>query len=384
VSASSILRQHRTLRWFVPACVAGVASLAAGGAFTAQASSGSLPKTTPAALLAAVQSAPVPGFSGTIVGQLSLGLPDLPALGGSPDGASTASLLSGSHTMRFWYGGPDRQRVALLGTTSETDIFHSGRDLWQWESDTHLATHTVLPAGQAHRPARAELTPQQLAERALAAISPSTQVTIVNNRRVADRSAYQLVLTPRDTATRVSSVRIAIDGSTKMPLGVQVYARHRSSPAIDVAFSDVTFKTPSADNFRFTPPPGATVHQGVVAGQQGWQSYQPAARAPERAGSRHQGRQSNEPAARAPERAGSSSATIGSGWTAIVEYRTSQARVAEAAGPLLSRLKAVRGSWGQGRLLDSALVSVLVTDDGRVFAGAVEPSALYAAAATHR
>jgi hypothetical protein len=29
-------------------------------------------------------------------------------------------------------------------------------------------------------------------------------------------------------------------------------------------------------------------------------------------------------------------------------------------------------------------LSVLVTNDGRVFAGAVDPSALYAAAATHK
>ena len=41
-------------------------------------------------------------------------------------------------------------------------------------------------------------------------------------------------------------------------------------------------------------------------------------------------------------------------------------------------------AWGSGRLLDSKLVSILITDDGRVFAGAVDPSALYAAAATHK
>jgi hypothetical protein len=33
-------------------------------------------------------------------------------------------------------------------------------------------------------------------------------------------------------------------------------------------------------------------------------------------------------------------------------------------------------------LLDSALFAALITDDGRVFAGAVNPQALYAAAST--
>jgi hypothetical protein len=40
----------------------------------------------------------------------------------------------------------------------------------------------------------------------------------------------------------------------------------------------------------------------------------------------------------------------------------------------------VRGSWGSGKLLRSALVSALLTDDGRLVVGAVPPELLYAAA----
>ena len=39
------------------------------------------------------------------------------------------------------------------------------------------------------------------------------------------------------------------------------------------------------------------------------------------------------------------------------------------------------GEWGSGRLLQSALFSVLITDDGRIIAGAVAPEKLYEAAA---
>jgi outer membrane lipoprotein-sorting protein len=356
VGPASIFRQHPALRWLVPACVAGVTALAAGGMFNAQASSDALPELTPAALLADVQSADVPGFSGTIVSKLALGLPELPALGGSTDRASMASLLSGSHTMRFWYGGVDRQRTALLGTTDETDVFHNGRDLWEWDSDAHVATHTVLPPEPAtgRDAPDTELTPQQVAHRLLAVMQPSTAVTVEHDRRVADRSAYELVLTPRDPATRVGSVRIAVDGSTKMPLGVQVFPRGKSSPAIDVSFSHVTFKPPAARNFSFTPPPGARVRRGMVADGPLGQAL--------------------------PGRA----STIGSGWTALAEYHATPAQVRKLTGPVVNALTAVHGAWGSGRLLDSALVSVLLTDDGRVFAGAVDPSALFAAAAAHK
>ena len=47
---------------------------------------------------------------------------------------------------------------------------------------------------------------------------------------------------------------------------------------------------------------------------------------------------------------------------------------------LLHSATPVSGSWGSGRLLRTSLVSVLITDGGRMFAGAVQPSVLYAAA----
>ena len=48
---------------------------------------------------------------------------------------------------------------------------------------------------------------------------------------------------------------------------------------------------------------------------------------------------------------------------------------------IVGSLPTVTGDWGSGHLLQSALVSVLITDDGRVLAGAVAPEQLYTAAA---
>jgi hypothetical protein len=77
---------------------------------------------------------------------------------------------------------------------------------------------------------------------------------------------------------------------------------------------------------------------------------------------------------------GSAVTWSGTGWTTVFAVRPLRSAVKLSASPLLKALPRVAGSWGQGRLFDSALVTVLVTDDGRVFAGAVAPSALYAAA----
>jgi outer membrane lipoprotein-sorting protein len=363
VRTPSLFQRHRALRWLAPVGVLGVVGLAAGGMITAKAStSDPLPDTTVAELIADLQSASVGGFSGTIVTQMSLGLPELPAVTGERGGSSMASLLAGSHTMRLWYGGPTQQRLALLGQTSETDVFHSNRDLWEWDSDTHVATHTVLPADTksskpTQSPSVAEsMTPQQIASELLSSVDPTTKVTLGDKRSVADRSAYDLVLTPRDVATRIGSVHIAIDGSTKLPLAVEVYARGRSAAAIDVAFSDISFKSPPAGYFSFAPPPGAAVHTNTA---------------------------SQDSPIPGTATSGEKVTTSGKGWSTVVEYRASAAQVKQLTGPGLGALTSVTGAWGHGRLIDSTLFSALILDDGRVFAGAVGPDALYAAASSH-
>ena len=188
-------------------------------------------------------------------------------------------------------------------------------------------------------------------------------------RVVADRSTYVLVLTPRDAATRVASVRICVDGKTKLPLAVQVYARGDSSPAIDVAFTDVSFRTQSPGYFRFTPPPGVTVHDASRDDAK-------------------QGDDANESGGAGANHAAPSSLSkpslIGSGWGAVVEYHATSKQVQQLTKGALHALPSVHGTWGTGRLFESSLLSALVTDDGRVFAGAVDPATLYAAAGTHK
>jgi outer membrane lipoprotein-sorting protein len=355
------VQRHPALRWLAPIGVACVAGLAATGVFSSSASSNEpLPPTTPTALLAAVQQPEVAGFSGTVVSHLSLGLPELPSIGEVTDGTSFTSLLTGSHTMQVWYGGPDQQRVALLGSTDEADVFRDGTDVWQWNSSDHRAVHTVLPERDDNRtkapaPALTTLTPPDLARQALRAMDATTKVAVEKDHSVADRSAYNLVLTPRTSTTKVGSVHIAIDGQTKIPLGVQVFARGADSPAVDVAFTSIDYSRPSARTFRFTPPSGATVqqlkpHAGDDAGR--------------------------APSARRPD-----VKVVGAGWTRVVTARTGTGALKWLhQGSVLDALTPVSGAWGSGRLLDSALMSVLVTSDGRVIAGAVPASALYRAA----
>ena len=61
-------------------------------------------------------------------------------------GTRSFGLLSGSHTARVWYAGQTKQRLALLDSVGETDVFRNGTDVWTWNSSSKTATHTTLPA----------------------------------------------------------------------------------------------------------------------------------------------------------------------------------------------------------------------------------------------
>jgi outer membrane lipoprotein-sorting protein len=370
---TSFLR-HRSLRWIVPVAVVGGMSMAAAGMFSAQAST-NLPRRTAAQLLADVENARINGLSGTIVSKADLGLPRLPEFGGSSaSGGTLMDLLSGSHTARVWYAGPTKQRVALLDAVGETDVFHDGKDVWEWSSADKLYSHTTLRDGGEdlleHPPTT--LTPDQLADRALAAITPSTVVTTDENRRVADRAAYELVLRPRDRTSRVGSVHIAIDGKMKIPVSVQVFARgNTSSPALDVSFTRLSFKKPSDSQFSFTPPSGAIQAQPGSSGA--GPRYAPSS--PKLPSSPQAPSIPTVPSTPDVRNAGSGVTTIGTGWTTVVEVKVGDLPAVGLAQQT-GGLKKVAG----GYLFDSKLLTAYLTDDGRLFAGAVDPPVLYAAA----
>ena len=89
-----------------------------GGALTSLQASADvrLPTRSAAQLLVDLQTAQLDGVSGTVVERADLGLPALPANFGGTNGADLTSLVTGTNTMRVWYSGRDKARVALTNT----------------------------------------------------------------------------------------------------------------------------------------------------------------------------------------------------------------------------------------------------------------------------
>ncbi len=354
----------------------------------------SLPPKSAEEILAMIARTQVRALSGTVEQNAGLGLPELPAsgAGAAPGAASALEFLTGSHTARVYVDGPLKARLQILDQMAERDVVINGAEVWSYNSKDNSATHLTVPT-----PSLAELkdalptkptpgmfasdmpapempepdiprqdvpTPEALASRFLAAVDASTEVTVAEASSVAGRSVYSLVLNPRSDETLVDSVTIDVDSETGLPLGVEVRAKGQAEPAYSLAYTQLDLSKPDAALFDFTPPQGATVIEKVLPARPVPTMTQPSTPEDQLTpghGSRTHG------------------ATVtGEGWGSVIALPAGSAPAELTSNPQLSQaLQAVDG----GRALTTSLLSVLILDDGRVYAGMVPLERLQSAAA---
>jgi outer membrane lipoprotein-sorting protein len=400
-------RRRRAARYVVPVAVVGVAA-ATIGLVPALAASGdpSLPKISAQQLVERIAASDTQRLSGSVKITTDLGLPSLAGLGdlaggalapkGGGTGGSSGSaadpsaklleLSSGTHTLRVAADGPEKQKVSILENAAEYSLIHNGDDVWAYDSASNEAYHSTSPAGTDGKDTKdtkapedltkdfgkdAPTTPQAFAEQALKAAGDTTSVTVDGTARVAGREAYQLLVKPKQSGSTVGSIRIAVDAKTGTPLKFTLAPSSGGKAVVDVGFTKVDFGKPAASTFDFTPPKGTKVTQEG----QGGQSDQGEQQAPE------------------PKKdAGKSAAptVIGEGWNAVYQLSSpdgaptkspTSGDVPKEAQTFLDALgDKVTGKFGSGTVFKTRLINALMTDDGKVYVGAVTSDALVKAA----
>ena len=297
-----------------------------------------LPPVTPEDLMSSVLAAPDPGpFDGTVELDNNLGLPALPDAPQAANGTSTA---------RIWSGGDHKGRVQLPTESGERTLVSDGTTHWAWNSEDR----SVVRGPVENRDA-SPADPTTAATTAIEKLRATSTVAVDGTASVAGRGAYELVLTPAPTErTLLREVRVAVDAEKRMPLQLTVLAAGSTEPALQVGFTELTFRPQDAERFTFTPPPGATV---------------------------------TDAPARDAQQASPDATTVGDGWDTVkimsrpADTTPETAAPGEPAPPDLSSIgNPVSGAWGSGRLITTAVGSAIITDDGRVAAGAVPEQVL--------
>ncbi|MFJ5046674.1 outer membrane lipoprotein carrier protein LolA [Streptomyces sp. NPDC088719] len=398
-ATSTVVGRRKTARYIVPVAVAGVAA-ATIGLVPALASTGDpdLPKITAQQLIEKIAASDEEQLSGTFKISTDLGLPLdglagslVPGGAGGDEGGGAAApqdklmeLTSGTHTLRVAADGPERQKLSILGDASEYSVIHNQGEVWAYDSTSDEVYHAEAPEGRdggkhADKAPKdrkgASATPKDFAEQALAAAGDTTSVTVDGTAQVAGRDAYQLLIKPKQSGSTIGSVRIAVDAENGVPLKFTLSAASGGKAVVDAGFTKVDFSKPASSTFDFTPPKGAEVTEADEL---------------ETGKDEHGAAQKALPGQLAELDGFEGLNVIGKGWTSVAEIRTpggtglptagSGDLPAEAQGFLDAVGDKVTGKFGSGTVFKTRLVNALLTDDGRVYVGAVTKDALVRAA----
>ncbi|MGR3871875.1 LolA family protein [Streptomyces graminifolii] len=380
--------RRRAARYIVPVTVVGVAA-ATIGLVPALADSGdpNLPKVTAQQLLDKIAKSDVQQLSGTVKISTDLGLPDLGGLessmlsgatksgdGSSADpSAKLTELATGTHTLRVAADGPDRQKVSLLENAAEYSLIHNGKDVWGYDSKSNEVYHGTTAAGGA-KSDETRATPKGLTDEALKSVDDTTSVTVDGTEHVAGRDAYKLLIKPKQSGTTVGTISVAVDAKTGLPLKFTLTPASGGAAVVDVGFTQLSLAKPAASTFDFKTPKGAKVTTEDDATK-----ATPDHAAPfgdNGKADKGLGKSADEPT------------VIGKGWNSIATFDTggqgvptgSSAGGGDLGGFLGSLGDQVKGDFGKGTVFSTRLVNALVTDDGKVYVGAVTKSALVKAA----
>ena len=162
-----------------------------------------------------------------------------------------------------------------------------------------------------------------------------------------------------------------------MPLKFTLAPSAGGKAVVDVGFTKVDFAKPAAATFDFTPAQGREGHRGRRQARSDVQARaEPAGRPRRTLGDRGKSAKDTK--------------VIGKGWTRspsstpaarACRRRTPTARAAGDAQKFLDSLgDKVSGKFGSGTVFKTRLVNALMTDNGKVYVGAVTKDALVDAA----
>ncbi|GLY52523.1 hypothetical protein [Lentzea sp. NBRC 102530] len=340
------------------AAAAGVITGAAGLSLLAMPAGAGQPPTLPdvsaESLVEQVLTSKPGAFGGTVEVDNKLGLPSI---------AEIPQLADGKHSARIWTDGNGKFRAALPNGQSEQTIVDDGTTTWSWNSADNEVTKSEHKADQP-RPAEDKsesVNPAEAAKQVVGMTKEFSDITVDGTARVANRAAYELVLTPKASEkTLIREVRIAVDSELKMPLRVQVLTNGTSEPAGTVGFSEINVGPQDAKLFEFTPPANAKVTTPEAKEERRGQKPELGI---------EQALQGKDPQ------------FFGTGWDTVVGARIPAEAMtqvpAEAQGLVDKFTKKVSGAWGSGQIFTTKVATILIADDGRVVAGAVPEQVLF-------
>lgn len=362
----------------------GLAGLSLGAALLtpslASAQNPSLPIVSRTSLLSSILSSKFHPFTATLVTTSSILGSAAASLGPI---TNNVTLPDGTATVNLWAGSGNRLRAQILDPQSERDVYLTNGSGWIWDSSAGVATH-ITAASPTHKatnlaspPGASSYSPQALAAAILRRVGPTTIVSMGKSMYIGGQAAYDLQLAPVDRNSLFRKINIYIDAKYSDVVGLGIIPRGSDTAVFSAKFSSISYGEPASTVFAFKPPAGTKVtNLSPTSVLPGWMSPAPPATRPSTS-SMAQKFLSGAGPVKLYGKAWSTVLVSGPGvysqaLSAITKSSPSYANILSKA------LEPVSTPSGEGKLLQTPLLDILVLPNGEIIAGSVDRAELIA------
>jgi len=237
------------------------------------------PKPLADAIHDALSATPVEGVSANI--QFTNHLLEGAGLtsGGGAEGELLESPLIAGASGRLWIGKDGRARIELQAEKGDTEILSDGHTLSIYDAASNtLYRYTPTaqegasandegwtPYAPLHQRAGASAQPEvptvAKIEEALSHLGDHADVSGATPSNVAGQPAYTVRASPKEGGSLFGGAELSFDAVHGIPLRAAIYSSTSSSPAIELAATDISYGPVADSVFELSPPPNAKIKE---------------------------------------------------------------------------------------------------------------------------
>lgn len=232
-------------------------------------------RSLPEAVHDAFAATPVEGVSARV--QLTNHLLEGASLaggsGGTGGGLASSPLVSGG-SGRLWIAKDGHVRLELQSEEGDTEIVYDGHTLSVYDPSSNTLYRYTVPAhsegstagsgsssGQPDSSSGHEPPTVAKIEEAISHLSKNAEVSGAIPTDVAGQAAYTVRVTPREPGSLIGGAELSWDAVHGVPLRAAIYSTTSSTPALELAATEISYGPVASSVFEFSPPPGAKVEE---------------------------------------------------------------------------------------------------------------------------
>jgi outer membrane lipoprotein-sorting protein len=177
---------------------------------------------------------------------------------GALTGASTSALLS-SGSGRLWLTNDGRGRLELQSDAGDAQVTWNDTKVTVYDASSNSAYVATLPAQK--DTGQKDETPPTVADitKFLDELGKDATVSGAQPDNVGGQPAYTVSVSPKHDGGLLGQAQLAWDAAHGVPLRVAIYAQGKSSPALELKVTEISYGPVASSDVDVAPPSDAKV-----------------------------------------------------------------------------------------------------------------------------